>query len=246
MADLNPSPDGWDYSARLTEIRARVHAAEAAAGRSGAGVRILAATKTFDAAAVSAACAAGVSLVGENRMQELSAKGAAMRAAGAQIHVIGPLQRNKAKIAVEWADCVQTVDSLELAQRLSRLCVDAGRDLEVMVQVNVSGEETKHGIDPDDAGEFAAAVGALERIAVSGFMTIGLNSTHETDVRAGYQQLREIRDRVLIAAERGENVQLRSAWELSMGMSRDLEWAIAEGATIVRVGSALMGERPQH
>lgn len=227
---------------RISAVRARITAAEVAAGRAGAGVRLLVATKTFDAPAACAVVQAGATLIGESRMQELAAKGPALRAAGARIHVIGQLQRNKAATAVEYAACVQTVDSLKLAERLSRLCEQADRDLDVMIQVNVSGEESKAGVDPADALDLAERVAALPRLHVVGWMTIGLNSDDEDDVRAGYARLRQLRDQALVLSERGE-LHLSDAWELSMGMSGDLEWAIAEGATMVRVGSAIMGSR---
>ncbi len=242
--DLTPPPPGWDYAARYADAHARVRAAEAAYGRAGAGTRLLVATKTWDADAVTAACAGGVRLVGENRMQELAAKGAAFVAAGAEVHVIGPLQRNKAAVAVEWARCVQTVDSLPLAERLSALCLDTHRAMDVMIQVNVSGEASKAGVPPGDAYTLAAAVCLLPSLTVTGFMTVGLNSRDEAAVRAGYATLRAIRDDSIVRAERGENSALAAAWELSMGMSNDLEWAVAEGATIVRLGTAVMGPRP--
>lgn len=231
-----------DFAARLTEVKARIHAAESMSGRYGSGVRVLVATKAADADAAVAAVRAGARILGESRMQELESKGKALKAAGAKIHVIGQLQRNKAAIAVTWADCVQTVDSVKLAERLSRLCVDAGRELDVMIQVNVSGELTKAGVDPDDALTLASAVQNLPALTVIGFMTIGLNSPDEVAVRAGYARLTALRDEALVRSERGE-LPLRDAWELSMGMSGDLEWAVAEGATMVRVGTAIMGPR---
>ncbi|MDN4481278.1 YggS family pyridoxal phosphate-dependent enzyme [Demequina muriae] len=243
MSTLAAPPGDWDYAARVADVKARVHIAEASCGRAGSGVRLLVATKTWSADAAVAAVAAGARIVGESRMQELAEKGEALRAAGARVHVIGQLQRNKAAIAVEFADCVQTVDSMRLAERLSRLCVEAGRELDVMIQVNVSGEESKSGVEPDDALDLAAAVQALPALTVTGFMTIGLHSRDEEAVRAGYRRLREIRDAALIRSESGA-LPLTDAWHLSMGMSRDLEWAIAEGATMVRVGSAVMGQRP--
>lgn len=240
--DLSPSPAGWDYAGALAQVKARVHVAEATWGRAGSGTRILVATKTWDADAAVAVVKAGGVLVGESRMQELEVKGEPLRAAGARIHVIGQLQRNKAATAVRHADCVQTVDSERLAERLSRLCLDAGRELDVMIQVNVSGEESKAGVHPDQAIAVASAVQALPALTVTGFMTIGLNSPDEDRVREGYAQLCSIRDQALIRSERG-SVPLASAWELSMGMSQDLEWAVAEGATMVRVGTAVMGTR---
>ncbi|MFW7413449.1 YggS family pyridoxal phosphate-dependent enzyme [Demequina sp. SO4-18] len=243
MSELAAAPDGWDYAGQIAEIKARMHIAEAQCGRAGAGVQLLVATKTWNADAAAAVVSAGGTLVGESRMQELAQKGEALRKAGARVHVIGQLQRNKAAIAVEHATCVQTVDTMKLAERLSRLCVEAERDLEVMIQVNVSGEESKAGTAPDDALELATAVQALPALTVTGFMTIGLNSREEGPVREGYRRLREIRDAALIRSERGA-LPLTDAWHLSMGMSQDLEWAIAEGATMVRVGSAVMGSRP--
>lgn len=241
--DLTPPAAGWDPAAAIAEVKARIHVAEASCGRAGAGVRLLVATKTFDADAARMVVQAGGTLVGESRMQELDVKGPALAEAGATVHVIGQLQRNKAQIAVEQAICIQTVDSLRLAERLSRLALEREKDLEVMIQVNVSGEESKAGVNPDEALALAVAVQALPMLTVTGFMTIGLNSPDEDAVRAGYRRLREIRDTALIESERGK-YDLRDAWELSMGMSGDLEWAIAEGATMVRVGTAIMGARP--
>ncbi|WP_062464416.1 YggS family pyridoxal phosphate-dependent enzyme [Demequina soli] len=240
--DLSPTPAGWDLAAALADVKARVHLAEAASGRAGSGVRVLVATKTWDADAAAAVVRAGGTLVGESRMQELDAKGEALEAAGAHVHVIGQLQRNKAATAVRFAECVQTIDSARLAERLSRLCLEAEREMDVMIQVNVSGEESKAGVHPDEALAIASAVQALPALTVTGFMTIGLHSPAEAEVREGYARLREIRDQALIRSERG-SAGLTSAWELSMGMSQDLEWAIAEGATMVRVGTAVMGRR---
>ena len=239
---MEPAPVGWDYAARLNEVKARIHAAEAGWGRAGAGVRLLVATKSWGPDAAAAVVRAGGTLVGESRMQELEAKGPALAEVGARVHVIGQLQRNKAATAVRFAQCVQTVDSLALAERLSRLALEAERNLDVMIQVNVSGEETKAGVEPEAALALASGVQALPGITVTGFMTIGLNSREEEPVREGYARLRDVRDQALIRAERG-SVPLASAWELSMGMSNDLEWAIAEGATMVRVGTAVMGRR---
>ncbi len=240
--DLSPLDPARDLDEALATVRARVTRAEELSGRAGAGVRVLVATKTFDASAVRRVIGAGAKLVGENRLQELEAKADAAHDEGAKVHVIGPVQRNKVQLAVKLADCVQTVDSLRLAERLSRLCLEAERTLDVMIQVNVSGEETKSGVLPEEALALASQVQRLDGLHVIGFMTIGLNSPVEAAVRAGYAQLREIRDAALIGSERGE-YPLRDAWELSMGMSNDLEWAVAEGATMVRVGTAVMGAR---
>lgn len=236
-------PAVGDYAARLAQVTARIRSAEVESGRAGAAVRILVATKTRTADQAAAVCAAGARLVGENRVQELVAKGPTFAAAGVEAHLIGPLQRNKARDAIAWARVVQTVDSVALAERLSDLAAEAGRAVAIMVQANVSGEESKHGVPVGGALDLASRAAALPWIEVRGFMTVGLNSRHERAVRAGYAALRDVRDAALVRAERGDLPGLAGAWELSMGMSGDLEWAIAEGATMVRVGSAILGPR---
>ena len=233
--------DPAEVADRLARLRARIAAAESAAGRSPGSVRLLLATKTQDADTIRAAISAddGVPhpvLVGENRVQELVAKGPVLQDLGVTTHLIGPLQSNKVNAALRWSSCIESVASLELAERL------AGRatDLDVFVQVNVSGEPTKHGVAPAEAGALARAVGALGGLRLAGWMTVGANSPDARAVRAGYAVLRELRDEVVRSGAPGT----ADARELSMGMSGDLELAIAEGATIVRVGSALFGARP--
>ena len=241
-----------EVAERLARVRARIAAAEAAAGRDAGSVRLLLATKTTDAATVRAALLADMAgtattagaarrvLVGENRVQELVAKAPELTDLAPELHVIGPLQSNKVNAALRWASCVQSVDSPALADRLARRCADVDRTLEVLVQVNVSGEPTKHGAAPQDALDVVRAVTAHDRLRLRGFMTIGANTTDERAVRAGYALLRDLRDKVAGSAEPGTG----AAVELSMGMSRDLEAAVAEGATIVRVGTAVFGARP--
>ena len=160
-------------------------------------------------------------LLGHNRVQEATATVAAIRQVpGAQIHLIGPLQ------SIDSALLVQKIDS-----RLSR-------ELPVFIEVNVSGEDTKHGCSPTDVPALLEAVSSSAHLSLAGFMTVGLNSSAETDVRRGYAQLRQLRDRSAKELNRPAD-----ALELSMGMSNDLEWAIVEGATIVRVGTAVFGAR---
>lgn len=235
-------------------------------------VRLLLATKTQDAAAVRAAVqadrAAGRGspvLVGENRVQELTEKAPALADLGLTAHLIGPLQSNKVNhalraLAQHGRGCIETVDSLALAEKIgSRVLASAAASpaaaqagghlepsappasavLDVYVQVNVSGEESKAGVSPDAAVDVALAVAQVGGLRLSGFMTIGARSTDEGLVRAGFARLREIRDEVIGSGAYGT----QGARELSMGMSQDLEWAVAEGATIVRVGSAVFGAR---
>ncbi|WP_235929512.1 YggS family pyridoxal phosphate-dependent enzyme [Cellulomonas citrea] len=224
---------------RLTAVRTRVAEAARTAGRRPDEIRVLLATKTLDAETVRAALtlpeAAGM-VRGENRVQELVAKGPALADLAVPTHLIGPLQSNKVNAALRWAGCVQSVTSVELATRLSDRVAD-GAVLDVMVQVNVSGEVTKHGVAPEQGLDLAAQVAALPRLRLIGFMTVGAHTPDTGLVRAGYARLAAIRDEALAAG-------LATARELSMGMSGDLELAVAEGATMVRVGTAVFGARP--
>ncbi|GIG27643.1 YggS family pyridoxal phosphate enzyme [Cellulomonas marina] len=240
-----------EVAARLAAARRRLRAAEASAGRPPGSVRLLLATKTMEAAVVRAALVADRDgtdrpagelpvLVGENRVQELVAKAPELADLAPGWHVIGPLQSNKVNAALRWAACVQSVDDLALAERLQRRCEAVDRTLEVLVQVNVSGEATKSGVPPAAAADLAVRVAALDRLRLRGFMTIGARSPDEGVVRAGFAALRDVRDEVLARGAPGT----ADAGELSMGMSGDLEAAVAEGATLVRLGTAVFGARP--
>ncbi|OLT45964.1 YggS family pyridoxal phosphate-dependent enzyme [Cellulosimicrobium sp. CUA-896] len=230
-------------SDNVRAVRARIDAAARSAGRDPSDVRLLVATKTQPAEAVRAVVAAGVDLVGENRVQELVAKApdvADLVAAGLlRVHMIGRLQRNKVNQVLATASAVESVDSPELARAISARCVRDTRTLDVMLQVNVSGEPSKAGVAPDDAASLALEVSALPGLRLTGFMTIGAHSADEAVVRAGFARLREVRDAVV----RTGDPRTRDARELSMGMSGDLELAVAEGATVVRVGTAVFGLR---
>ena len=175
-------------------------------------------------------------LLGHNRVQEATATVEATRQVpGAQVHLIGPLQSNKINQALACVDAIESIDSIPLVQKIdSRL----DRELPVFIEVNISGEETKHGCSPTDVPALIEAVAASAHLRFAGLMTVGLNSPAEADVRRGYALLRELRDTATQQLAIPAN-QL----ELSMGMSHDLEWAIAEGATIVRVGTAVFGPR---
>ncbi len=233
-------PTVAEIAERIAAVRARVTTAAQAAGRSPSEVRLLLATKTLPDDVVRAAVLAGAGLIGENRVQELVAHAGAVADLRPDVHVIGHLQSNKVTAVVHpdrpFVSCVESVDTLPLAQRLARRCADLGRHLDVMVQVNVSGEATKSGVAPEAAAELAAQIAALPRLRLTGFMTIGLNSPDAAAVRTGYAALRHLRDDLAH--------DLPHARELSMGMSGDLELAVAEGATLVRVGSAVFGARP--
>lgn len=225
---------------RLAEVRRRILTAAESAGRDPADVRLLLATKTIPTDVVRAAVEAGGTLLGENRVPELVEHAPALADLRPEIHLIGHLQSNKIATALPWVTCIESVDTLGLAERVSRRCAALGRDLDVMVQVNVSAEPTKYGTTPDDAASLATAIGALPHLRLVGFMTIGANSPDDGLVRSGYARLRGVRDDVVGSGLPGTG----AAHQLSMGMSGDLELAIAEGATIVRVGTAVFGPRP--
>lgn len=230
-------------ASRFRSVVERVARAALAVGRDPADVQVLVATKTQDAAAIREVVGAGARLIGENRVQELTAKAPALadlvEAGLVEPHLIGHLQKNKVNHALRDAAGIDSVDSLALATALSTRCARDGRLLPVQVQVNVSGEESKSGVSPEAAIDLALEIGALPGLRVAGFMTIGANTTDESVVRAGFARLRDVRDAVVASNAAGTS----GALGLSMGMSRDLELAIAEGATTVRVGSAIFGAR---
>jgi pyridoxal phosphate enzyme (YggS family) len=225
---------------RLVRVRAHIDAAAVDAGRDPSGVALLLATKTQPAERIRAVIAAGHRLIGENRVQEVVAKADELQALPHQMHFIGHLQANKINQLIERIDCLETLDSVELARKLNARLEALDRELDVFVQVNVSGEESKSGIAPDDAADLLIAVADFPRLTVRGYMTVGLNSPDQAAVRAGYRLLAHLRDAAI--ADRVPGAE--TATELSMGMSGDFAEAIAEGATIVRIGSAVFGQRP--
>lgn len=224
---------------RLRSIRAQIDAAAVAAGRAPSDVELLLATKTQSAQRILVALTAGFTLVGENRVQEVTAKLAELAAVPHRMHFIGHLQANKINQLIDHIDCLQTLDSADLARRLDARLEPRAKKLDVLIQVNVSGEDTKSGVAPERALDLLADVAGLPWLTVRGFMTIGLNSPDRGAVRAGYARLRELRDAALAQGIPGGD----RATGLSMGMSGDFADAIAEGATIVRLGSAVFGRR---
>ena len=224
------------FSARLEDIRARIATAAVRSGRLPGAVTLIAVVKSVAIEAVREAVAAGVTDLGENRVQEADAKIAGLGSGSARWHMVGPLQRNKAGRAVELFDRIQSVSDLDLAERLSRRALAAGRVLPVLVQVNVSGETTKHGIEPDRLEPLLHGMLELPGIRVDGLMSIGRPVADANEARPEFVRTRELR----AAAERAVGVRLP---ELSMGMSGDFETAIEEGSTMVRLGTVLFGPR---
>lgn len=228
---------GLDIAQRLAEVRGRIAAAAARAGRAPGDVTLVAVSKTVPAPQVAAAVAAGQRAFGENRVQEALAKAEAC-GPGPLWHLIGRLQRNKAKAAARHFAVVESVDSLDLAAELDRRAGDAGRRLPVLIQVKLGGEATKSGVEVRAAPGLIAAVTRLPNLELRGLMTIPPLPDAPGMSRPWFARLRGLRDRW-----DGDCCPPGSLRELSMGMSGDYEVAVEEGATIVRVGSAIFGPR---
>jgi pyridoxal phosphate enzyme (YggS family) len=224
-----------EFTRRADAIRTRIAESCAAAGRDPAGVELLAVTKTHPPAAAEFAARYGLRAVGENRVQEGAEKRARTTAAVAW-ELIGHLQSNKAGLAARHFDRVQTVDSPKLVGQLDRAAGNLGKVLPILLQINAGNDPAKHGAEPDAAEPLLAAALAARHLRVDGLMTIAPLSPDPAVARSAFSNLRILRDR--LATRFG--VPLR---ELSMGMSGDLAEAIAEGSTLVRVGTALFGDR---
>ena len=227
---------------RYRAVVERAARAAERSGRSPSSVVVLAAAKTFGADAVAEIVRAGCRDVGESYVQEARAKRALTEITGAverpRWHLIGRLQRNKVRQAVEIFDLIQTVDSLRLAQAIDRAGAAHERIVDCLVEVSLEHEATKGGIPADDLGELLGGLAGLTHVRVSGLMTIPPPTDDLVRARGWFRRLRELRDRH--ADLPPANVRLK---ELSMGMSADFETAIEEGATIVRVGTAIFGAR---
>jgi pyridoxal phosphate enzyme (YggS family) len=228
------------YRAARADVLARIAAACGRSGRDPATVTLVAVSKTIRADALRDAVTAGLDLLGENRVQEAAAKVPVVP--GARWHLVGPLQSNKAHPALEVFDAIESVDSVKLAQRLDRLVPETrpGRRYPILIQVNVDRDPAKAGFALDAVDAAMPALVELPHLELRGFMTVGRLTSNPGEARRTFGGLRELAD------------GCRTRWpelgpELSMGMSDDFEIAIEEGATIVRVGRALFGERePAH
>ena len=221
-----------NLKANLANVRSRIELAAARADRASAEIKLVAVSKTYPEAVVNDAIGEGVTVFGENKVQEAESKIIAIGRDRVEWHLIGHLQSNKARKAVQLFDVIQSLDSTDLAQRLERICDEEGRDrLSVFVQVDLAREETKSGIPENELPGLIEFLKTCVHLTFDGLMILPPYFENAEDVRPYFKRLREIRDKVL--PDGG----------LSMGMSHDFEIAIEEGATVVRVGTAIFGER---
>jgi pyridoxal phosphate enzyme (YggS family) len=219
----------------LAAVRARVDRAARDSGRDPGGVRLVAVSKTKPVEAIREAYAAGQRDFGENYVQELQEKAAALGdLPDLRWHMIGHLQRNKAKVVAKLASCLHTLDSVRLAEELGKRAAEARRELDVLVEVNVGGEAQKSGCAPEELALVLAAAEAAPRLVLAGLMTVPPHTEDPAGARPFFDRLVALRD------AHGGSARLP---ELSMGMTHDLEHAVAAGATWVRVGTAIFGER---
>jgi pyridoxal phosphate enzyme (YggS family) len=225
-----------DLEARIRRVRERLAQAAARAGRNPASVTLIGATKDVDAARVRAAFAAGLREFGENRVQEARDKIAAV-GPGPRWHFFGHVQRNKARSVAGMFETVHSIDSVRTAEALDRAARLLGRRVRVLVEVNVAGEPSKYGVAHEAVDALVEGLRPFEYVEPIGLMTVAPLVADPEDVRAVFRRLRELRDRLRDGAG-GEGF-----CELSMGMSGDFEVAVEEGATMVRIGRAIFGER---
>jgi hypothetical protein len=222
----------------LNIIHNRIQQSCKKANRNPKDIRLLLATKTVDSDRINFALQQGETLIGENKVQELKQKCTAIKAENPEVHFIGHLQSNKIKEVLKWATCIESIDRLSIAKKLQKRLEFEEKEIEVYIQVNTSFEDSKFGVLPKNTIELVREASKFKNIHIKGLMTIGLLSSESTEIRKCFQLLKQLQQE--ITALQIPNVEIK---ELSMGMSGDLEIAIEEGATIIRVGTAIFGER---
>ena len=240
MSDMaNVDPAQGALAARLTRVRNEIAAAAQKCGRAADEVTLIAISKTHPASAIRELIALGATDVGENRVQEAEEKITEVGRESVRWHLVGHLQANKARRAVNLFDVIHSLDSIDLARRLDRLCMEEGRErLPVLIQVDLGHEETKTGIDETALPELIEALGPLSRLELTGLMTLPPYFEDPEQSRPFFRRLRELRDEFA-----GRGLFANGKGELSMGMTHDFAVAIEEGATMVRIGTAIFGER---
>lgn len=225
----------------IDSIRHRIEAACKRAGRNTADVTLVAVSKTFSAEKVAEAFDSGISDIGENYVQELLSKSEMLEGRNIRWHFIGHLQSNKVKYIAPWIHLIHAVDNAGLAKEIDKRALQAGRTIDVLVEVNTTGEESKFGVPPGDTVEFVRGLEQFKNIRVAGLMTIGPFLPDPEGSRPMFQMLRRLRDEI-----RTLRIPNATMEHLSMGMTGDFEVAIDEGATIIRIGTAIFGKRSKH
>ena len=227
------------FTDNLRSVRERIAAAAQRAGCEPAGIRLLAVTKTFPSSHIDVARAAGLTLFGENRVQEAQSKYQSLANSGIELHLIGHLQRNKAKIAASLFHCVQSIDKLQTAEALNRHCAEQDRKMEILLEFNTSGEDTKFGfLEEKELEEACENIAQLDNWSIRGLMTVGPFTTDREQVRRAFARLKKMYQGL---QDRYPELALDT---LSMGMSSDFEVAIEEGSNLIRLGTVLFGSRP--
>ncbi|TDW48757.1 hypothetical protein EV144_103274 [Flavobacterium sp. 270] len=227
-----------DILINLKEVHNRIENACRLSGRNPDEVSLLLATKTVSAEKICIAIEAGETLIGENKMQELRDKDSDLKDLGVERHFIGHLQTNKIKDVLKYVTCIQSLDRLSLAEELDRQLQNQGRTLDVFVQVNTSYEESKFGLPPEEVLAFIKKIKEYKTLNIKGLMTIGLLDVDKEKMQPSLRLLKTIRDEIYNAKIEG-----LETLKLSMGMSQDLELAIAEGSNMVRIGTSIFGNR---
>lgn len=222
----------------LQQVHQRIADACRKSGRESSDISLLLAVKTVPADKIRIAIEAGESLIGENKMQEFRDKDADLRDLNIERHFIGHLQTNKVKDVLKYATCIQSLDRLSLAQELDKQLQKEGKTIDVYIQVNTSFEESKFGLPPDGVLPFLEQIKKYKTLKIKGLMTIGLLDVEKEKMRPSLALLRETRNRIYAQ----KNNDLKDL-KLSMGMSQDLELAIEEGSNMVRIGTAIFGNR---
>lgn len=237
--EVPPTDKVLSIAHNVARVNARIAQAAQRVGRDPASVRLVAASKTVEAARLRAAIAAGVTILGENYLQEARAKIGQLGREAAEWHFIGALQRNKVRYMFDLFDMMHSLDSLALAEEINRRAERLDRSMPVLLEVNIGGEASKSGFTPDALLTDIRKLASLPHLKVCGLMTIPPPTATPEDARPFYRALRELRDRLAHTGLEG------MTWtELSMGMTADFEVAVEEGATLVRVGTAIFGPRP--
>ncbi|MGZ0017927.1 YggS family pyridoxal phosphate-dependent enzyme [Nitrosomonas sp. wSCUT-2] len=237
--ELNAEQQLIDIKNNLATVKQRIADACKKAGRDPASVRLLPVTKTVSAERLRIAYAAGVHEMGENKIQEAREKSEVLADLGIKWSIIGHLQTNKAKYLARFANEFQALDSLKVAEELDKRLQNEGRAIDVYVQVNSSGEESKFGLPPEAVRDFVQHLPQFSSLRIKGLMTLAIFSSDHDRVRECFVKMRNIQAMLRQEAPAGLSFD-----ELSMGMSGDYELAIEEGATVVRVGQAIFGKRP--